>query len=108
MSDEGGGGGGGVAPWTRTPSNVAVARRVVSWLETASPTYALAGIVNVLWPTKVQFTPSVDWNAEMVAARRSSFTQAGAAPNAPAGLVDNPPPGSRRREGIPLPREKRL
>src|SRR5688500_4270087 len=103
MSGAGGGGGGAVAAWTRTLSNVAVARRVASWLETASPTYALAAIVNALWPTNVQLTPSIDWKAEIVFARRSSLTHAGAAPNVPAVLTDNPPAAVLRWNAIPLP-----
>ena len=43
-----------------TLSNVAVASRVVSWLDTASPTYTAASIVNVSVPTIVHARPSAD------------------------------------------------
>jgi hypothetical protein len=86
-------------------SKVAVASRVVSWLETPSPTFTSDGIANVSLPTSVQFAPSADMNAEIVAPRRSSFTQAGAVPTPPLVLVDRPALATRRWNASPLPAE---
>ena len=45
---------------TDTLSNVAVASRVTSWLETASPTYTSVLMPNVSLPTRVHAVPSLD------------------------------------------------
>ena len=60
-----------------TWSNVAVARVVLEWLDTASPTNAFAGSVMVSLPTSDHVIPSDDWYADSVAPLRVSFTQYG-------------------------------
>src|SRR5512144_2546885 len=76
---------------TTTLSNVAVASCVVSWLETARPTYTFAAIVNVSLPTAVHVVPSPETYAVMTFPRRSSLTHAGAPPAPPLVLTDVPP-----------------
>ena len=90
---------------TTTLSNVAVASRVVSWLDTPRPRWTSAGIANVSLPTVVHVDPFAERNAVIVLPRRSSFTHIGAVPAPPLVLVDIPPCATRRWNASPLPGE---
>src|SRR4051794_15766487 len=82
---------GGSAPLMATLSNVAVAVRVASWLDTANPTYTDDAMEKVSRATTVHVAPSADAEAVIVWPLLVSFTQCGAAPDTMALLVDVPP-----------------
>src|SRR5436190_8887587 len=87
---------------TVTLSIVAVAVRVLSWLDTGMPTSTFCGSVTVTVPMAVHAAPSDEYDAATLLPARTSRTNLGGTP-ATAVLLLTPPLALRHCIAIPLP-----